>query len=96
MTSIFRTLTYALSLRNLSAPKQSYGGVKGMDLPLAPVERMLRRTTMRVSDDAVREYAMLLEEIAADIAAEAAANAKRAKRKTVSVADIEAAKRKLL
>lgn len=67
-----------------------------MDLPLAPVERMLRRTLMRVSDDAVKEYAMLLEEVAADIAAEAAVNAKRAKRKTVNVADIEAARRRLL
>ena len=51
---------------------------------------------MRVSDDAVKEYALLLEEIAADIAAEAAACAKRAKRKTVGVADIEAAKRRML
>jgi histone H3/H4 len=67
-----------------------------MDLPLAPVERLLRRTSMRVSDDAVEEFASLLEEIASDIAAEAAANAKTSKRMTVSVADIEAAKRKIL
>ncbi len=67
-----------------------------MDLPLAPVERLLRRTAMRVSDDAVEEFATLLEEIASDIAAEAAANAKKSKRMTVSVADIEAAKRKIL
>ena len=57
---------------------------------------MLRRTGMRVSDGAVKEYALLLEEIAADIAAEAAACAKRAKRKTVGIADIEAAKRRML
>ncbi|MEM7820176.1 MAG: NFYB/HAP3 family transcription factor subunit [Candidatus Aenigmatarchaeota archaeon] len=67
-----------------------------MDMPLSPVERILKRSSMRVSDDAVKEFASLLEEIAADIAAEAAANAKRANRKTVNVSDIEAAKRKLL
>jgi len=67
-----------------------------MDVPLAPVERILRRTSMRVSDDAVQEFALLLEEITADIAAEAAANAKRAGHKTVSTEDIAAAKRKIL
>ncbi len=51
---------------------------------------------MRIGDDAVKEFAQLLEEITADIASEAAANAQRAKRKTVSAEDIAAAKRKIL
>lgn len=67
-----------------------------MDVPLAPVERILKRTDMRVSDDAVKEFAALLEEIAADIAAEAAAIAKRAGRSTVNISDVESAKRKIL
>ena len=67
-----------------------------MDLPLAPVERILKKTKMRVSDDATKEFAQLLEEITADIASEAAAIAKSKGHKTVSIEDVLAAKRKIL
>ena len=67
-----------------------------MDLPLAPVERILKRTHMRVSDDAIKEFAKLLEETVADIAAEAATSAKAARRKTIQRSDVISAKRKLL
>ena len=67
-----------------------------MDLPLAPVERMLKRTHMRVSDNAIKEFSKLLEETIADIAAEAATSAKAHRRKTIQRSDIISAKRKLL
>jgi len=66
-----------------------------MDMPLAPVERILKKSNMRVSDDAVREFASLLEEITSDIASEATAIAKSEGRKTVLVKDILEAKRKI-
>ena len=66
-----------------------------MDMPLAPVERILKKSNMRVSDDAVKEFASLLEEIASDIASEATAIAKSEGRKTVLVKDILEAKRKI-
>ncbi len=67
-----------------------------MEYPLAAVERILRKSNMRVSESAVKEFTQLLEEITIDIASEAAANAKRSKRKTVGKLDIAAAKRKIL
>jgi len=67
-----------------------------MDLPLAPVEKILKRTNMRVSDSASKEFAEFLEEIVADIAAESFAIAKRNGRKTVLGSDVRAAKKKLL
>lgn len=67
-----------------------------MDIPLAAAERLLRRAGLRVSDAAIKEFATLLEEITADIAAEAAAAAKRAGRATVNAADITAARHKIL
>ncbi len=66
-----------------------------MELPLAPVERILKKTRMRVSDDAVKEFAQLLEEIASDIAAEATAISKSKNKKTVSAEDVLAAKREI-
>ena len=48
---------------------------------MSPVEKTLKKVHMRVSDDAVKELTQLLEEITADIASEAAAEANRAKRK---------------
>ena len=66
-----------------------------MDLPLACAEKILKKSNLRVSDDAVKEFATLLEEITADIAAEAAAIAKSEKRKTVLAKDILAARRKV-
>jgi len=66
-----------------------------MDLSLAPVKRILKKTNMRVSDDAVKEFATLLEEITSDIAAEAVAIAKSKGRKTVKLEDVREASRKL-
>ena len=67
-----------------------------MEYPRAAAERILKKANMRVSEDAIKEFAELLEEITVDIASEAAANAKRNKRKTVGKLDIAAAKRKIL
>lgn len=66
-----------------------------MDIPLAVAERILKKTKMRVSDDAVKEFAQLIEEITSDIAAEATAIAKSKNKKTVSAEDVLAAKRKI-
>jgi len=66
-----------------------------MDIPLAPVEKILKKSNMRISDDAVKEFAILLEELTADVAAEAAAIAKSKGRKTVLTEDISEAKRKI-
>jgi len=66
-----------------------------MDMPLAPVEKILKKTNMRISDDAVKEFAILLEELTADIAAEATAIAKSKGRKTVLTEDVVEAKRKI-
>jgi len=62
-----------------------------MQYPRAVIERMLKRSNMRVSKGAVAEFGVLLEEITADIAAEAAANARKAKRKTVLIGDVKKA-----
>ena len=66
-----------------------------MDLPLAPVEKILKKANMRISDDAVKEFAILLEEITADVASEAAAIAKSRGRKTVLAEDVATARRKI-
>lgn len=66
-----------------------------MDLPLAPVEKILKKTNMRVSDEAVKEFVTLLEEVTADIAAEACTLAKSENRKTVLPKDIWAARRRI-
>ena len=66
-----------------------------MDLPLAPVEKILKKSNMRISDDAINEFAIILEELTADVAAEAAAIAKSKGRKTVLVEDVAEAKRKI-
>lgn len=66
-----------------------------MDLSLAPVKRILKKTNMRVSDDAIKEFATFLEEITSDIAAEAVVIAKSKGRKTVKLEDVREACRKL-
>lgn len=66
-----------------------------MDIPLAPVEKILKKTRLHVSTKAVKEFGALIEEVIADVAAEATAIAKRSGRKTVTRADIMVAKRKL-
>jgi len=67
-----------------------------MDLPLAAVEKILKKTNMRISKDAVKEFAELLEEITTDIASEAIAIAKSKRRKTIKLEDIVQAKRKII
>jgi histone H3/H4 len=67
-----------------------------MQIPLATAEKILKRTNMRVSKDAVKEFSELLEEIAFDIASEAVAVAKSKNRKTVQLEDISQAKRKVI
>lgn len=66
-----------------------------MDLPLAPIEKILKKANMRVSNDAVKEFAILLEELTSDIASEATAIAKSEGRKTVLAKDILEARRKI-
>ena len=67
-----------------------------MEIPLAAAEKILKKTNMRVSKDAVKEFADLLEETAIDIASEAVAIAKSKRRATVQLEDIMQAKRKIL
>jgi histone H3/H4 len=66
-----------------------------MELPLAPVEEILKKSNMRVSDEAVKEFAMLLEELTCDIVCEAAAIAKSKGRKTVQAEDVISARMKI-
>lgn len=67
-----------------------------MDLPLAPVKRMLLRSGLRTGASATKEFAQLLEEIIADIAAESAKIAKSNNRKTVLAGDVRTAKNKIM
>lgn len=65
------------------------------ELPLAPVDRIIRNQgAKRVSEEAVEEFAQVLEDIAADLAAESAALANHAGRKTVKAEDVRMARRK--
>ena len=66
-----------------------------MDLPLSIVKKILQKSNMRVGDDAVKEFSLLLEEITSDIASEAVAIAKSEGRKTVTAKDITEARRKI-
>ncbi|WP_456475497.1 histone family protein [Candidatus Pyrohabitans sp.] len=64
------------------------------ELPVAACGRIIRKATnMRVGRDAAVVLAEILEEIGADIAAEAGKLAKHAKRKTVKASDIKLASR---
>ncbi len=62
---------------------------------MAPVERILKKSKMRISDEAVEEFAMVLEELIADVAAEACTEAKKNGRKTVILEDVIEARRKI-
>ena len=56
---------------------------------LAPIERLLRKAgAERVSPEAVKYLAEVLQDITEDIAEQAAAVAKHAKRKTITAEDI--------
>ena len=67
-----------------------------MEIPLATAEKILKRTDMRISKDAVKEFANLLDETTIDIASEAVAIAKNKRRATVKLDDVCRAKRKIL
>jgi len=65
------------------------------NLPLAPVERILKKAgAPRVSKEACEEFAGVIEEVAFELAAETAALASHAGRKTVMAKDVKLAKRK--
>lgn len=66
-----------------------------MELPLAPIKRFMQKSGLRVSESSIKEFAVLLEEIISDIAAEATAIAKQNKRKTVQKEDVGLAKKKI-
>lgn len=71
------------------------GGVRMGELPLAPIERILKKAGAgRVSKKAAKEFASVLEDIASELAAECAALAKHAGRKTVMAKDVRLAKKK--
>jgi histone H3/H4 len=65
------------------------------DIPLAPVERIIRRAggDVRVSEDATKELRDVLEEMAEQISERAAKLARHAGRKTVIADDIKLANR---
>jgi len=68
--------------------------VKKRRLPLAPFERILKDSgAKRVSKSAMKEFAMVVEEIADKIAIDATKLAKHAGRKTVTGEDIRLANR---
>ena len=67
-----------------------------MELPLAPVEKMLEKSHMRVSKEAVKEFNQLLEEIITDLISEADTISKAGGRKTVSGYDVRLAKGRIL
>ena len=65
------------------------------EIPLAPVDRIIRNQgAKRVSEEAVKEFSEVIEEIAGDLAAESAALAEHADRKTVKADDVRLASRK--
>ncbi|NIO21844.1 MAG: histone [Candidatus Aenigmarchaeota archaeon] len=68
--------------------------VKKRRLPLAPFERILKDAgAKRVSKTAMKEFAVVVEEIADKIAIDATKLAKHAGRKTVTGEDIRLANR---
>jgi len=67
-----------------------------MELPIAPIGRIIKNTgAERVSDDAREALAKFLEEQGEIIAAESVKLAKHAERKTVKASDVELAVKRL-
>lgn len=65
-------------------------------VPLLPFERILKKAgAKRVSQDALEEFAMVVEEKLYAVAKEAAVLAKHAGRKTIVAEDVRIAKRKI-
>lgn len=65
------------------------------ELPKLPFERILKKAgARRVSQDALEEFAIVMEERMGKIATEALALAKHAGRKTITDEDVRIAKRK--
>lgn len=65
-------------------------------LPLAPLERILRKAgARRVSKKAVKEFAMVLADYALDLSGEAAKLANHAGRKTIVESDVRMARKRL-
>lgn len=61
-------------------------------LPIAPAKRLIKDAgAERVSGDAGRQLAMVLEDVGADIAEQAISLSRHAGRKTVTLADIQLA-----
>lgn len=66
------------------------------ELPLAPLERLLKKAgARRVSKSAVEEFADVLADYARNLSTQALAFAKHAGRKTIIPADVRLAKKKL-
>ena len=65
-----------------------------MDLPLAPLRRILEKTGMRIGRVSVEEFEKLLEEIITEISTEALYLAQAAGRKTVLASDIKTIKKR--
>jgi len=65
-------------------------------LPLLPFERLLKKAgAKRVSQDALEEFDMVVEEKLYAVAKEAAVLAKHAGRKTIIAEDVRIAKRRI-
>jgi len=66
------------------------------EIPLAPLERILKRAgARRVSKEALKEFAIVLEDFAFELSSQAVKFAKHAKRKTLLDSDVRMAKKKL-
>ena len=67
------------------------------EIPLAPLERILKRAgARRVSKEALKEFATVLEDFAFELSSQAVKFAKHAKRKTLLDSDIRMARKKLV